>query len=135
MKIKFVPTGQEIEANPNKTLLQMCTENKIEIRSICKGVPSCAECRVKIVAGEGNVVQPGRAELSLVGTNYFLDGRRLACQVRCFGDITVDITEQIERTDNPNKKVRGFRSAQNNDATTAVQGTLILEKKDEKERR
>ncbi|MBX2993823.1 MAG: (2Fe-2S)-binding protein [Bdellovibrionaceae bacterium] len=129
MKIKFLPTNQEIEADPNKTLLQMCVDNKIEIRSICKGVPSCAECRVRIVGGESNVIPPNRAELSLIGTNYYLDGRRLSCQVRCFGNITVDLTEQIERTDNPNKKVRGFRSATANSATTAVQGTLVLDDK------
>jgi 2Fe-2S ferredoxin len=137
MKIKFQPTGQEIDGNPNKTLLQLCAENNIEIKSICKGVPSCAECRVKIVAGENNLVPPNRAELGLIGTNYFLDGRRLACQVRCFGNITVDLTEQIERADAPSKKVRGFRTQQGRAAETqAVQGTLVLEekpvKKDEK---
>jgi 2Fe-2S ferredoxin len=54
--------------------------------------------------------------------------------VRCFGSITVDLTEQIERQDNPNKKVRGFRSAQNNEATTAVQGTLVLDDKKKSDR-
>lgn len=129
MKIKFLPTNIEVDADPNKSLLQTCVDNKIEIRSICKGVPSCAECRIKIVGGESNVIPPNRAELSLIGTNYYLDGRRLSCQVRCFGNITVDLTEQIERTDNPNKKVRGFRSAASNSATTAVQGTLVLDDK------
>lgn len=129
MKIKFVPSGQEIDVDPNKTLLKLCTENQIEIRSICKGVPSCAECRVRVVAGENNVLPPNQAELNLIGTSYFLDGRRLSCQVRCFGNITVDLTEQIERQDNPNKKVRGFRSAQKSVETQAVQGTLVLEEK------
>lgn len=129
MKIKILPTNIEIEGDPNKSLMQTCLDNKIEIRSICKGVPSCAECRVKIVSGESNLVPPNRAELNLIGTNYYLDGRRLSCQVRCFGNITVDITEQIERQDNPNKKVRGFRSANQNEATAAVQGTLVLDEK------
>lgn len=129
MKIKILPTNIEIEGDPNKSLMQTCLDNTIEIRSICKGVPSCAECRVKIVSGESNLVPPNRAELNLIGTNYYLDGRRLSCQVRCFGNITVDITEQIERQDNPNKKVRGFRSANQNEATAAVQGTLVLDEK------
>ena len=128
MKIKFLPTGQEIEGNPNKTLLQLCTENNIEIRSICKGVPSCAECRVRISSGESNLIPPNPAELSLIGTNYFMDGRRLSCQVRCFGPVTVDLAEQIDRQDNPNKKVRGFRNqATRSQETRAVQGTLVLE--------
>lgn len=129
MKIKFLPTGQEIDNDPNKTLLQLCTENHIEIRSICKGVPSCAECRVKIVGGEHNVLPPTKTEIAVVGSNYFIDQRRLACQVHCFGEVTVDITEQIERSETQNKKVRGFRAANQKGVieTHAKQGTMVLE--------
>ena len=63
-----------------------------------------AECRVKIVEGEHNVLPPSKAELNLIGTNYFVDQRRLSCQVRCYGNITVDLTEQIERSEIQNKK-------------------------------
>lgn len=136
MKIKFVPTGQELEGDPNKTLLQICNENKIEIKSICKGVPSCAECRVRLVDGEHNVLPPSKAELSLIGTSYFIDQRRLSCQVRCFGDITVDISEQINRADTNKKKVRGFRQTNQKAGTIethAKQGTLVLEEPAAKE--
>lgn len=130
MKIKFLPTNQEITADPNKTLLQMCNENKIEIKSICKGVPSCAECRIRLVEGEHNVLPPTKAELALIGTNYFIDQRRLSCQIRCFGDITVDLTEQIARANTPSKKVRGFRQAGQKTGATethAKQGIMVLE--------
>jgi 2Fe-2S ferredoxin len=130
MKIKFVPTLMEVEATSEKTLLQICVDNKIEIRSICKGVPSCAECRIRIVEGEHNVLPPSKAELNVVGTNYFIDQRRLSCQVRCFGGITVDISEQLDQKDNQNKKVRGFRAMGQKGAvldSKAVQGTLVLE--------
>jgi 2Fe-2S ferredoxin len=130
MKIKFLPTGQEIEGDPNKSLLKICTENKIEIKSICKGVPSCAECRVKIVSGEYNVLPPSKAEISLIGSNYFIDQRRLACQLHCFGDVVVDIGEQIERGETQNKKVRGFRLQNQKGTPTeshAKQGILVLE--------
>jgi ferredoxin len=130
MKIKFLPTNQEIEGDPNKTLLQLCTENKIEIKSICKGVPSCAECRVRIVEGEHNIVPPTKAEMSLIGTNYFIDQRRLSCQIHCYGDITVDLTEQIERSEIQSKKIRGFRSPHQKGTvveTHAKQGTMVLD--------
>jgi hypothetical protein len=68
--------------------------------------------------------------MSLIGTNYFIDQRRLACQVRCFGNITVDLTEQIERSEIQSKKVRGFRAPGqrgSNVETHAKQGTLVLE--------
>lgn len=128
MKVKFIPQNIEVEGNPNKTLLQIATENQLEIRSICKGVPSCAECRVVIAEGENNVLPPNKAELNLIGTNYFIDGRRLSCQVRCFGDITVDLTEQLERQETQTKKIRGFRSHKQVESH-AVNDTMLLNEK------
>lgn len=127
MKIKLMPTGQEIENDPNKTLLQVCLDNKIELKSICKGVPSCAECRVKVVAGENNLIPPAKAELSLIGTSYYLDGRRLSCQARAFGDVTLDITDHLNKDDHSNKKLRGFRVQGTQHESKAVQGTFVLE--------
>lgn len=128
MKIKFLPQNIEVEGTPDKSLLQIATENHLEIRSICKGVPSCAECRVRIKEGDSNVLPPGKAELSLIGTSYFIDGRRLSCQVRCFGDVTVDLTEQVERAENQTKKIRGFRTNKQMESK-AVNDTMLLDAK------
>ena len=128
MKIKFVPQNLEVEVSPDKSLLQIATENSIEIKSICKGVPSCAECRVHIKEGESNCLPPTKAELNLIGTNYHIDGRRLSCQVRCFGDVTVDLTEQLERAENQKKKIRGFRTNKQIESI-AINDTLILTEK------
>ena len=129
MKVKFLPQNIEVEVNPNKSLLQIATENQIEIRSICKGVPSCAECRVKLVDGENNCFPPTKAELNLIGTNYFMDGRRLSCQVRCFGDVTVDLTEQVDKAANQTKKIRGYRQQGKQVESHAVNDTMLLNEK------
>ena len=133
MKIKFLPQNIEVEGTPDKSLLQIATENHLEIRSICKGVPSCAECRVRIAEGDNNVLPPGKAELGLIGTSYFIDNRRLSCQVRCFGDVTVDLTEQVERTENQTKKIRGFRSNKQVESKAVNDTMLLNEKVEEKE--
>lgn len=130
MKIKFLPQNVEVEGNPNKTLLQIATENKLEIRSICKGVPSCAECRVRITEGSSNVLPPSKPELNLIGSSYYIDGRRLSCQVHCFGDVTVDLTEQVERIETQSKKIRGFR-ANKQVESRAVNDTMLLTEKPE----
>lgn len=130
MKAKFVPQNIEVEVTPNKSLLQIATENHIEIKSICKGVPSCAECRIRVVEGENNVLPPTKAELNLIGTNWKIDGRRLSCQLRCYGDVTIDMTEQLERQESQTKKVRGFRS-QKHTESHAVQDTILLTEKPE----
>lgn len=124
MKIKFMPQNIEIDVNPNKSLLQMAQENQIKIKSICNGKPSCAECRVKITEGAGNVPSPGKEELNLIGTSYFIDNRRLSCQVRCFGSITVDLTEQLNKIDTQ-KKIKGVKTKDQKDMH-AKQDTLIL---------
>ncbi|MNK07489.1 2Fe-2S ferredoxin-5 [compost metagenome] len=129
MKIKFLPQNIEVEGTPNKSLLQIATENQLEIRSICKGVPSCAECRVKIAEGENNILPPNKAELNLIGTNYFIDGRRLSCQVRCFGDVTVDLTEQVEKSESQTKKIRGYRAPGKQMESHAVNDTMLLNEK------
>lgn len=127
MKIKLHPIGKELDGDPNKSIMQICQENKIEIKSLCKGIPSCAECRVKVLAGESNVIPPSKAELSLIGTSYYLDGRRLSCQLRAFGDVSIDITEHLDKEDSTNKKVRGFRVQDKSFESKAVQGTMMLE--------
>ena len=127
MKIKIFPTGQEFEAKSNKSLLQNCLENGVHINSVCKGVPKCAECRVKIKDGEHNVLPPTEKETGILGNNWFLDGRRLSCQVRIYGDLTVDISEQMERDQLAHKKVRGFRDAKHQgQASQAKLDTFVL---------
>lgn len=123
-KIKFLPQGIEVDVNPDKTLLQIATANNIKIKSICNGTPSCAECRVKIVEGEHSIPKPSKEEMNLIGTSYYLDGRRLSCQVRCFGSVTVDLTEQLNKVVTQ-KKIKGVKLKDQKDIH-AKQDTMIL---------
>lgn len=98
MKVKFVPQEQEFEIQPGQSVMALAHEKGILIKSTCNGLPSCAECRVRIVDGDWNTNPPSRKELGLIGTGYYIDQRRLSCQVICFGDITVDTSEQVEKS-------------------------------------
>ncbi len=97
MKVKFVPSQIEIEVQSGQTVMDAAHKNGVAIRSTCNGMPSCAECRVRVIEGDWNCSPPSRKELSLIGTGYYIDQRRLSCQLLCFGDITVDTTEQLEK--------------------------------------
>lgn len=97
MKVKFLPMNVEHEIAPQESVLELAKKNGIFIKSICGGLPSCSECRVKVVAGEHNIMPPGFKEKSLIGSAYFIDHSRLSCQIRCMGDITVDLTEQVQK--------------------------------------
>ena len=71
MKIKFVPINVEVDIDPSKSLLQIATENGVKIKSVCGGIASCTECRVKIVEGGDSVPEPNKLELAAIGTSYY----------------------------------------------------------------
>jgi 2Fe-2S ferredoxin len=111
--------------------MHLAHENDIHIQSVCKGLPSCAECRVRVVDGENNVVPPNEKELSLIGTAQFIDQSRLSCQLRCFGDIVVDLSEQVEKAERTVKRPRGKLNRFGDDEdegqkSRAVMGSLVL---------
>ena len=122
MKVKFVPQNQEFEIRPGQTVLDLAHEKGVFIKSICNGLPSCAECRVRLIEGDANVLPPSVKELNLIGTGYFIDQRRLACQLVCFGDVTVDLSEQIEKEKQGPRRLLGNRKME---ASNAVSGNLI----------
>ena len=127
MKVKFVPQNIELEIQPNQSVMDLAHKNGSAIKSVCNGMPQCAECRVRVVDGEYNVLPPGRKELNLIGTGYFIDQRRLSCQIHCFGNITVDLTEQMERANEglvPKKFLQRTQKESAED-THSVGGVLI----------
>lgn len=126
MKVKFVPQNIELEIKPNQSVLDLAHQNGIHIQSVCKGVPSCAECRVNLAEGEHNVFPPTRKELNLIGTAHYVDRRRLSCQLKCFGDIVVDLANQIEK-ENAAVAKRPRGKAQKEGESSAVMGNIILE--------
>lgn len=127
MRIKFVPQNVEAQVDPGKTLMEIATESGLKVKSICGGMATCGECRVRIVEGENSVPEPSQLELGMIGSSYYLDGRRLSCQVHCFGSVTVDLTEQLNKVDTQ-KKVRGFKQKDPKELT-AVHDTMILNQK------
>lgn len=128
MKVKFLPQNIEVEIKPNESVLSVAQDHGIHIQSVCKGIPSCAECRVHIVEGETNVVPPLQPELELIGTAYYIDRRRLSCQLRCFGDVVVDLSEQIEKQSKSTKNPQG-RFVKERDDSHARMGNILEEER------
>ena len=95
MKVKFLPQNVEYDIRPGQSVLELAQEKGVHIRTSCNGIPSCAECRIRVTEGDYNVMPPTTKELNLIGTGYFLDQRRLSCQLTCFGDVTIDTTEHV----------------------------------------
>lgn len=124
MKVKFLPQEIELDIEPGQSVMELAHKNGIYIKSICGGLPSCSECRVRLVEGEENVFPPGSKELNLIGTGHFIDQRRLSCQIRCFGDVTVELSEQIEKEKKGPGRPQSYKGGEET-IRTAVVGNLI----------
>lgn len=150
MKVKFVGQSElsskeeeavsagseprEFEIKPDQSVMQLAHEQGIFIKSVCNGLPSCAECRVRIVEGEHNVLPPSNKELSLIGTGYFIDRRRLSCQLKCFGDVVIDLSEQEKKAKDSlgPKRPQGHIRKDDNEESRAITGNLIEQDDDMK---
>jgi ferredoxin, 2Fe-2S len=130
MKVKFMPMNVEHEIEFNETVLHLAQRHDIHIQSVCKGIPSCAECRIQLKQGEHNVPHPSTKELSLIGTAYYIDQSRLSCQLRCFGDVVVDLSEQLEKENRAAKRPQGRANRADGEKSHAVKGILIEEYKE-----
>jgi ferredoxin len=132
MKVKFLPQDVEYEIELNETVLHLAQRNDIHIQSVCKGLPSCAECRIQIKSGENNVPPPSSKEMNLIGTAYYIDQSRLSCQLRCFGDVVVDLSEQIEKEARAKERPVGpsGRTISADRGSHAVKGSIIEEYKE-----
>ncbi len=78
--------------------MELAFEKGIPIQSSCKGMAVCGECRVIVAEGENQVLPPTSQEISLIGQGHYIDQRRLSCQLYCFGSVTVDVSEQKEKS-------------------------------------
>lgn len=125
MKVKFLPSGEEHEIEFNETVLHLAQRVGLHIQSVCKGIPSCAECRVQISEGEHHVLPPSKKELDLIGTAHYVDMSRLACQLRCFGDLVVDLKEQMEKESRAQQKPKERFSRRDGETSRAVLGGIL----------
>lgn len=132
MKVKFLPSDIELEMEPNLSVMELAHKHGIFIKSVCNGVPNCAECRVKIVEGEYNVLPPSSKELALIGSGHFIDQRRLSCQLYCFGDVVIDLSEQQKKEHEGPPGSRRFQLDLRSEGivSKAVTGNLIQQDKD-----
>ncbi len=134
MKIKFLPQNLVVTSDPGKSVRDIAREQKLFISSSCNGMCTCAECKVYVVEGENHILPPTEKEVELIGRGYVIDRRRLSCQLFCFGDITVDLSGQVERAKNKNvnrqmlKKLKKTRPEE----VASVGGVLIEKDQDMK---
>lgn len=98
-KLTIKPSGEVFEIEEGKTLLDFLREKEIYVKSSCGGHASCADCVVKIVAGEDHLSPSPFPELKLLGNVFHITKERLACQLSITGDVSIDIAKHDKATD------------------------------------
>ena len=131
MKIKFIPQNIEVNVESSKNVLEISRELGFSIQSSCNGMCSCGDCRVFVKEGESNLPVPSNKELKLIGQGYYLDQRRLACQLYCFGNVVIDLSEQEERFSQGKISQQFLKKTQKKSAEEAYSKSDILIEDDE----
>jgi Na+-transporting NADH:ubiquinone oxidoreductase subunit F len=126
---KLVPQGKiHIDINEDKDLgvdvavggklLNALSAKKIFISSACGGGGTCGQCKVKVVAGGGELLP---TEVSHINRKESKEGYRLSCQVVCKEDMKIELPKEIFGTHKWECKVRS-----NHNVATFIK-ELVLE--------
>ncbi len=61
----------------------------------------------------------------MIGTAHYVDLSRLSCQLRCFGDVTVDLQEQIEKEKRASEKPKDRMARADGKESQAILGGIL----------
>ena len=105
-KSKLVASGPvQITINDQKTieipaggkLLSALASNDIFVSSACGGGGTCAQCKVVVHAGGGDILP---TECGHINKREALAGQRLACQVAVKQDMNIEVPPEVFDTKN-----------------------------------
>lgn len=90
--------GQVFEIEDGKRLILALEDSGIDVLHRCGGFAKCTTCRVKFVEGEPTIMT--QAELDRLKNSPDLLGLvRLACQMACHEDMTVEPILRLSNAD------------------------------------
>jgi len=91
LKINDDP-NKRLSVQPGNKLLGVLAENDIFIPSACGGGGTCAQCRVKIKSGGGEILP---TETAHINKREAKEGYRLSCQVNVKQDMELELPAEI----------------------------------------
>ncbi len=95
-KVKIVVNGQkELEVSAGNKLLAALADAGIFVSSACGGGGTCAQCKVKVLKGGGDILP---TEKTHIKPKEAKEGVRLSCQVAVKQDMEVEVPEEAFET-------------------------------------
>lgn len=98
---------KEIEIPAGGKLLGALADNSIFVSSACGGGGTCAQCRVVIHEGGGDILPTERSHIS---KREACDGHRLSCQVAVKQDMKIEVPPEVFETKKWECTVRSNRN-------------------------
>jgi uncharacterized 2Fe-2S/4Fe-4S cluster protein (DUF4445 family) len=87
--IDFEPLGRRTKIRQGQTLLDAAQSAGVGLASVCGGVGTCEECRVRLASGK--LTSPTLVEEAALSAADLAAGYRLACQAEPLSDVKLDI--------------------------------------------
>jgi uncharacterized 2Fe-2S/4Fe-4S cluster protein (DUF4445 family) len=88
-RIDFEPLGRRGAARTGQTLLEAAQAAGVGLASVCGGMGTCEECRLRLASGK--LTPPTPVEEAALSKADLAAGFRLACQAEPLSDVKLDI--------------------------------------------
>lgn len=90
-KIKFLPLGLEVTAQPGESILECALNNDVPLQHACGGFCACTTCHVHVIHGAENLspVEEDEKERLESTADELAPNSRLGCQAKIQGDVEV----------------------------------------------
>ncbi len=85
-------TSKAIKTNGGSNLLTTLADNEIFVSSACGGGGTCAQCKVVVKEGGGDVLP---TEEGLLSKKEIKEGCRLSCQVKVKKDLKIEVPAEV----------------------------------------
>ena len=92
VKIDINDGKKELDVKIGATLLSSLAENNVLLASACGGKGSCAQCRVKVTEGGGEVLPTEQVHFSRKEQQA---GWRLGCQVKVKDNLAIEVPDSV----------------------------------------
>lgn len=97
--LTVLPEGKKITIDEDTPVMEALRDEGIYIKSSCGGVASCSDCVVKVVFGADHCNPAPFEETRMLGNVFHITKERLSCQLKCEGDLTIDISKHDKSAD------------------------------------